>query len=383
VSPSNQDCGKTDVAAIRIHRWVRRNLITPLAIQMAEPKQVGESPAFSVADALKNPQRILLVPDSRPGGLFIGASKFWAIRERYPDASLDLLAHRKKDYIAAEIPFIDKVILYDNFLLPLGPRRREVITALRSRDYDLAFCFCTDEDFCPTYFCYKSGAHVRVGFRKDDTPFFNIRIVPGETPAYEPDRLSLLLDLLGIPEAREGVSWTVSEEGAKKIRDRFLVGGHTDDRYVGIDVSAAPNEGLSVKQWLAIAQAAANRARVLIFFNYQERKEANQIKEALGQKALMFQNEDLPRQVVLIGLCDQVVAANTDIFHLAVAMGRPVIGLFDEEQARRWVPRDRPNVDLCVLSDLRSMGVSELDSQFREKLSPRSPVTGSTEFAEP
>ena len=108
---------------------------------MAEPRPADIGPAFSVADALQNPQRILLVPDSRPGGLFIGASKFWAIRERYPNASLDLLAHRKKEYIAGEIPFIDNVILYDNFLLPLGSRRREVISSLRKREYDLAFCF--------------------------------------------------------------------------------------------------------------------------------------------------------------------------------------------------------------------------------------------------
>ena len=302
------------MSPIRLQHWIRRTLVTPLAKQMTEPSQ-AES-AFSVADVLQNPQRILLVPDSRPGGLFIGASKFWAIRERYPEASLDLLAHRKKHYIAGEIPFIDNVILYDNFLLPIGPRRREVIASLRERRYDLAFCFCTDEDFCPIYFCYKSGASIRVGFRKDDTPFFNIRIVPGEAPAYEPDRLSLLLNLLGIPEAREGVSWTVSDEGARKIRDRFLVGGGPDDRYVGIDVSE-PNEGLAVKHWLTIARVAAKNARVLIFFNYHERKEANKIKEALGQRALMFQNEDLPRQVALIGACDRVIAANTDIFHLA------------------------------------------------------------------
>jgi len=369
------------VAPLRLNHWMRRNLVTPLAVQMAEPRP-GDDPTFSVADALQDPKRILLVPDSRPGGLFIGVSKFWAIRERYPGASLDLLAHREKGYIAGEIPFIDNVILYDNFLLPLGPRRWEVVSSLRKREYDMAFCFCTDEDFCPIYFCYKSGARIRVGFRKDETPFFNIRIVPGETPAYEPDRLSLLLDLLGIPEAREGVSWTVSEEGARKIRDRFLVGGDADDRYVGIDVSAPPCDGLNGKQWLTIARAAARSARVLIFFNYRERKEANQIKEALGQKALMFQNEDLPRQVALIGACDRVIAANTDIFHLAVSMGRPVIGLFDTEQASRWVPRDRPNIDLCVLEDLKSMGASDLDSQFRQKLGPSESVAGRTELAE-
>ena len=357
--------------AVRVPSWVQKTILHPLALQIATPwNQPDNSPAFSVADALRDPKRILLIPDSQPGGIFIGASKFWAIRERYPNASLDLLAHTKKEFIAKEIPFIDETILYDNFILPLGPRRREVIDRLNRRDYDLAFCFSHMDDFCPAYYCYKSGARVRIGFQSGEMAFFNIRIVPKKGATYEPDRLSLLLDILGIPESKEGVSWSVSEAGGRKIRDRYLVGSKSGERLLGLDVSTALGDAPTTKQFMTIAKAATEpvNTRVLIFFNYEERKEANRIKDALGPKALMFQNEDLPRLVVLLEACDEIVAGNTDIFHLAVSMGRPVTGIFSKKQLPRWAPNEKPGVEILDLDSLKSRSTSEISRMFCGKL---------------
>jgi ADP-heptose:LPS heptosyltransferase len=350
--------------------WFQRAILHPLALQIASPRKPAEdAPAFSVADALRDPKRILLIPDNQPGGIFIGASKFWAIRERYPDAALDLLVHTKKEFIAKELPFIDQTILYDNFVLPFGPRRREVIDQLAAREYDLAFCFSHSEDFCPAYYCYKSGAQVRIGFQSGEIAFFNIRIVPKTEAAYEPDRLSLLLDILGIPESKEGVSWSVSREGARKIRDRYLVGSREGERLIGLDVSTALGDTPTSKQFLTIAKAVTELAntRVLIFFNYEERKEANQLKESLGPKALMFQNEDLPRLVVLLEVCEEIIAGNTDIFHLAVSMGRPVRGVFSKDQMPRWAPpKETEGVKILDLDNLRTLSVSEISTLFRE-----------------
>jgi ADP-heptose:LPS heptosyltransferase len=357
---------------LSIPSWVRKSVLHPLALQIATPKdKTDDSPAFSVAEALQDPKRILLIPDNQPGGIFIGASKFWAIRERYPNASLDLLAHSKKEFIAREIPFIDETILYENFVFPFGLRRREVIDRLAGRDYDLAFCFSNIDDFCPAYYCYKSGARVRIGFQSGEVAFFNIRIVPKTEATYEPDRLSLLLDILGIPESKEGVSWSVSEEGGRRIRDRYLVGNRSGERLVGLDVSTALGETPTTKQFLSIAKSVTQTAntRVLIFFNYEERKEANHIKEALGPKALMFQNEDLPRLVVLLEACDRIVAGNTDIFHLAVSMGRPVTGVFSGEQVPKWAPAESEDVRILDLERLKTLPAAEI-ARFLEAGEP-------------
>ncbi|MBS10992.1 MAG: hypothetical protein CME19_05230 [Gemmatimonadetes bacterium] len=343
--------------------WVQKSVLHPLALQIATPRNiVDDSPAFSVADALQDPKRILLIPDNQPGGIFIGASKFWAIRERYPNASLDLLADRKKEFIARELPFIDETILYENFVLPFGPKRKEVVDRLNGRDYDLAFCFSNIDDFCPAYYCYKSGARVRIGFQSGENAFFNIRIVPKTEATYEPNRLSLLLDILGIPESTEGVSWSVSEKGARRIRERYLVGSKSGERLVGLDVSTALGETPSTKQFLSIAKSATQtpNTRVLIFFNCEERKAANQIKEALGPRALMFQNEDLPRLVVLLESCERIIAGKTDIFHLAVSMGRPVTGLLTQDQVPQWAPPERPGVQIVDIDALKSVGPGEI-----------------------
>tara|TARA_Y100001934_G_C12238481_1_gene719093 strand:+ start:19 stop:1125 length:1107 start_codon:yes stop_codon:yes gene_type:complete len=348
---------------VTIPNWIQKSVLHPLALQIATPREKpAESPAFSVADALQDPKRILLIPDNQPGGIFIGASKFWAIRERYPNASLDLLAHQKKEFIARELPFVDQTILYENFILPLGGGRRGVIDRLKERDYDLAFCFSNIDDFCPAYYCYKSGARVRIGFQSGEMAFFNIRILPKTEATYEPDRLSLLLDILGIPESKDGVSWSVSQEGARKIKDRYLVGSKSGERLIGLDVSTALGETPGTKQFLSIAKAATSKpnTRLLIFFNYEERKEANQIKEALGPKALMFQNEDLPRLVVLLESCERIIAGNTDIFHLAVSMGRPVTGIFSPEQIPKWAPTDSADSKILEIETLKNTPTAKL-----------------------
>ena len=351
--------------------WLQKTVLHPLALQIASPKNPDEDvPAFSVADAIRAPKRILLIPNNEPGGLFIGASKFCAIKERYPEASLDLLTHTKKGFAAKGLPFIDETILYDNFTLPLGPRRREVIGRLKSREYDLAFCFSHGEDFCPAYYCYKSGAKVRIGFQSREIAFFNIRIVPKAGSTYEPNRLSLLLDILGIPESKQGVSWSVSPDGTRKIRDRYLIGGREGERLIGLDVSTSQGDTPTSKQFLAIARAVTKlpNTRVLIFFNYDERKEANQLKESLGSKALMFQNKDLPRLVVLLESCEEIISGNTDIFHLAVSMGRPVVGVFSKDQVSRWAPPEKPEgAKIVDLDTLRTMSVSEISKLFEKK----------------
>ncbi len=330
--------------------WLKQKLISPLALRLSAPgKDDLSQPAFSVAEALKAPENLLIIPDGRPGGLFLGASQFWAIRHRYPDASITLLVRTQKEYIAREIPFVDEVISYDDFLLPLGNKLKEVIRRLREHKFDIAFCFSGEENLCPASLCYKSGAQIRIGFQRDDFPFFNIRIVPKSGTCYEPGRLSLIPETLGIPQVKERVSWSVSEAGAKKIRDRYLVGRSPEEQFVGLDISSA-NHRPAFKQVLHLAQLIISlpNTRALVFFGYEERKHANRIREELGQKVLLFQTDDLPKIVALLEACHQLVTWNTDLFHLAVSMGLPITGIFSAKDKERWVPEDHPGMEILT-----------------------------------
>ena len=356
--------------------WLRRWLVHPLALRLSSESD-RDQPAFSVAAALKGPKSILIIPDGRAGGLFLGASQFWAIRQRYPDSEITLLVQAQKQYIAREIPFVNNVLVYEDFLLPLSGKTRDVVRRLTESAFDIAFLFSTEESLCPAYYCYKSGAHIRIGFQRDDFPSVNVRIVPRPEPCYESERLALLLRTLGIPQVREHVSWSVSRETAKRIRDRFLVARKPDERFVGLDVSSSSGSRPTPKQLLAIAEQTSKLpdARTLVFFDYRERKTANRIKDALGPRALLFQTDDLPKLVALLEVCDRLIACNTDLFHLAMSMGRPVTGILSAPDVLRWVPPEREGVDILEYEVLKHWSPHQVGDAMKQRALPAEPVS--------
>ncbi len=336
--------------------WLRQKLINPIACRLSSAQQPSvPDTAFSVTQTLKAPKSILIVSDSRAGALFLAASQFWAIRNCYPNAHICLLARNDREFIAREIPFVNQVIIYHDFLLPFGTQMRETVKQLQTQPFDLAFCFSSEPNFCPAYLCFKSGARIRIGFQREDLPFFNVRIVPRTEEYYEEQRLSLLLHTLGIPQVKERVSWSVSKESAQKIQQRFLVGRKTSETFVALDVSSSNGERPSAKQFLEIAQATAKNVRLLVFFNFPERKIAHHIREHLGQQVLIFETDDLPKIVALLETCHHLIACNSDLFHLGVSMGLSVKGIFSAADIPKWAPsQSSKNVEIFDVEQLKT-----------------------------
>ena len=349
--------------------WLRQKLINPLVWHLSGGREDRQQ-AFSVSDILKAPGRILVIPDGRPGGIFLGASQVRAIRQRYPESQIVLLVRHEKAYIAREFPFVDEVLTYEEFLLPFGGRQRETVRQLQDRAFDIAFCFSTEENICPASLCYKSGAQLRVGFQRDDFPFFNVRIIPREEASFELDRLALILNTLGIPQVKERVSWSVSKEGAKKIRDRFLVGRKPAEQFLGLDISRDGGNKPSDKQLQALAEVLAGQenTRLLVFFDYAARSGANKIKEVLGQKVLLFQGDDLPRLVALLESCTHLFAPNSDLLHLAISKALPTTAFLTREEKLRWIPPDSKQLEILSLGGFEDWNASQLSSAVTRAL---------------
>jgi len=352
--------------------WLRENLLNPMAFRLSSVQKPSvPDAAFSVSQVLKAPLRILVIADSRPGALFMAASQFWAIRNHYPDAQICLLARADRAFIAREIPFVDQVLTYEDFWLPFGAPLRQVVQSLQKEPFDLAFCFSTEPHFCPAYLCYKSGARIRIGFQRDHFPFFNIQIVPKSAEEYEEQRLSLMLRTLGIPQVQERVSWSISRESAQKIQNRFLSGRKPHERFVALDVSTPSGQRLPDKQFLEIAKAIVEEtaSRLLVFFNFNERKIAHQIQDLVEQHALLFETDDLPKIVALLSACDRTIACNTDLFHLSVSMDLPTQGIFSTPDVSHWVPASQRNIDIFNIETLKSW----TPEQVRQAVCPVAP----------
>ncbi len=325
-----------------------------------------EGPAVSIASLLENPHKILIIPELCAGGLFLGAPKFRAIRNRYPRAEVSLLTDARREYIAREMPFVDDVILCNDFVVPVGARLRDLGERLQRREFDIALCFGSPESFRPAYLCYRSGGKLRVGFHTEDVPFFNFRIVPQRDVRYEADRLSLLLRTLDIAEGDGKLGWSASPEGAGKVLDRYLGGRRDQERLVGIDTSSGIGPPLSFRQWQTIVRAVDETYRAVIFFDFEQRHVANRLKETLGQRALLFQTDDLPRTVALMEACDGFIAGNTDLFHLAVTIGLPTVGILSEGDIPRWAPADERHVRVVGRTRLKEGAGAQIVGMLSE-----------------
>jgi ADP-heptose:LPS heptosyltransferase len=347
--------------------WLRQNLFNPVAYRLSSVQKPNDS-TFSVAQVLKSPNQILIAADSHPGAIFLAASPIWAIRNHYPNAQICLLARNDRAFIAREIPFVDRVVIYEDFLLPLGGKLREAIDQLQTPPFDLAFCFSTESSFCPAYLCYKSGAQIRIGFQRENFPFFNIRIVPKPNETYEEQRLSLLLRTLGIPQVKERVSWSVSKESAEKILNRYLVGRKPDEQFIALDVSHTEGHRPSPKKFQEIAESILQnnkQARLLVFFDFLQRKTAQQIKETLGPRVLLFETDDLPKIVALLTACQYIIACNSDLFHLGTAMGLPIKGFFPTDDLARWISPNNKNVETFDPETAKNWSPDQMQKAFQ------------------
>ena|GEM_PF-1061120 len=352
----------------------RRYLVNPIAGRLARDRSgTANTEAFSISESLKAPRKILIVPDARPGGIFLAAPHIWAIRHHYPNAHLGMLVRSDREYIAREIPFLNDRIVYEEFSVPFGGKASSAVEQVEKAGVDVAFCFSTEDSIAPTYLCGKSRAGVRIGFQRADSTHLNIQVVPREDAVYETHRLALLPRILGIPEAEDRVSWSVSDDGARRIQERFLVGRRKGERFVALDISSTADQRPSMRHYQAFAKALLKdkNTRLVLFFDQEASKSANQdaveIRKSFGARVLPIQADELPKVVALLAACDLLVAANTDLFHLAVSVSLPVLGILPNGEVGRWAP-NAPTVHAYPESAVREWGTEGFASALEKAL---------------
>jgi len=308
---------------------------------------------------LKDARKILILPNDRIGGLFIGAPVYKAIRQSYPSARIQLLVDEKKATIARQIPFIDGIVTAGLENPVWSPAFKDLGNELWKEGFDLAFCLGSDCSFRLAQLCRVSGARLRVGFKREGIDSYNIEIVLQSTGEYEREQCFKMLRLLGLEGSGE-IRWTLAEDKAQKIRARYMDDNTGRSRVVGIDLSRGESRGLSNRQLDDIVGRVVERgARAMLFFSLAERKQVNYLKETYGNRAILFEQDDLASVAALIQGCRTLISCNTDLLHLAISLQVPVVGLFDEDP-QRWVGTGNNRVKVVRAQDLRAMSITQV-----------------------
>ena len=117
------------------------------------------------------PRRILILQLQQLGDSVVFSPTLRAIRERFPDAELDLLTSPIASQLYAKSPYPSRIFRADRWgtrehgtrLLPLVP----LIRKLRARRYDWVIADATQHSFKYSLIAFAIGAPVRIGFDVD------------------------------------------------------------------------------------------------------------------------------------------------------------------------------------------------------------------------
>ncbi len=277
-----------------------------------------------------------------------------AIRGRWPDAEIAILARPWVADLYRGQGYTDRILTYENKGVHKGFWGRErLAAALHHEKFDAALLF--QNAFEAAWLAWRARVPERIGYARDGRSWFLTRAIPipakGEAPGHEAYYYLELLRRAGWIERLpliDEIGIAVREEDREKALDRLLAGGVRKNA-VRIAFAAGAAYG-SAKCWeperyaaLADQLIATFDADVILFGAPQESGMAARILGAMRRRAFNLVGAtkigELP---ALLSSCRLFIGNDSGAMHVAGAVGVPVIAIFgptDPQGTRPLTPQ--------------------------------------------
>lgn len=299
--------------------------------------------------------KILIVKTSSLGDIIHAFPVLNYIREFYPMAAVDWVVDARFRELLDAHPLVNRVIGIDFKGMKRGIKAFvsafwQARSALRKTRYDVVFDLQGNT---------KSGlilsqvsSPVKIGFGKKTVPewpnllFTNKRFDPPEARNIREDYVYLLekyfhklcpRDLfekpIGLKITQEGCKVVASllEHPALKRKKKVLVCPGTAWRNKQPAFQA-------LKEMLELMQRTADAAFIFAWGSLEEKIEATQLSEGLGEGSVVVDKLELCVLQHLMGKVDLVVAMDSLALHLAGTTATPTYGLFGPSLALKYNP---------------------------------------------
>lgn len=320
------------------------------------------------------PQRLksfLIVRNDRLGDALLALPAIAALRSAHPDARISFLASHSIAPLISCVAGVDAVFeASDRDSGKLAPQLRQA---------RIAAAFCLRATFTNARLLVRAGIPCRVGTSRRWYSFLFTDRVPLRrrgSDLHEADLNLALLGALGIPPADFFLRFNLPSNALGR--------GSTILTEAGVGASQSfvilhPGTGGSAREWptshfRALAQhLSAKGFRIVVTGSQSEAEKCDEVAGA--QFINLCGKTDIVLLAAVIARSALLAAGSTGPLHLAVALGRPVVGLYPPVAdclPHRWGPYGHPEwalvpeVGLC--SRCRSGEIS--DCRCMEQLSP-------------
>ncbi len=275
-----------------------------------------------------------------------------ALREKFPESKITLVASPINYEAVQHNPFVDEVLNFDKVkFLKSPPNFLQFIKKIRS-NFDIAIVPSTVSiSSTSNFIAYLSKAKIRIGPKSIDgkeniTSFlFNYQIVLDWTKEEKKHQTERNLDIVrpfGIDTDDLSVVIPYFEED-KKFAEEFLREREKFNCVIGYH----PGAGKVKNRWsaknfaqLAIKLSEKFNALTLITAGPMDETPVREMLTHINGKIkyLLLKNERITRVIAVIDSIELLITNDTGIMHVAGATKTPVISLFGPTNPYQWAP---------------------------------------------
>ena len=293
----------------------------------------------------------------RIGDMIIATVAFRAIKEKYPDAELHILAGRQNSAVIENNPDIDKIRILDKSPLKLI----RLIRSIRQEKFD----YYIDPKDHPSTESVKlaafSGARVKIGFNKLGSKTFDHTVASNKEnyDLHFSNRCINTLEHIGIKSySSSSKPLLFPKKQSLEKAEKILV--EIDDRpIVFINVSASNAERMfSAEKWSALINHILkirhkSEYKIVINAAPSEKHIADELKNKFPE-IIVPDSKSMDEVIALAGLISErnpksfMITPDTSLVHIASAFNMPIIAVYNgrEEVFKKFSPlSDR---QICV-----------------------------------
>lgn len=283
------------------------------------------------------PKRILIIDNAKIGDLICATPVFRAIKEKYPDSYLVVLAIPRVEEILQNNQRIDKLIIAS---LNSGLGVKKTLTLFRKiKKENFNACINLVPGTLNFILPFLAGISLRVTSVNDEMGFFYraLSILAGQRLIYKKDVLSVwhyldLLKFLGIKNnnlAKEVfVDASAQKKAAEFLAERGII---ATDVVVGLCLSA----GNKIKEWgtenfakLANEISRCYNFKIMAIGGPADESLLKQFKQQAGENAIITYNDfSLKELPALIKKFNYFISVDTGPLYIANALGVPVVDI--------------------------------------------------------
>ncbi len=299
---------------------------------------------IEVYQEVRKKKKILIIKLGAMGDLVLSVPSLRMIRNRFPEASITLLADKKLAPILGACPYLNDMILIDRKKLAQPLYFLKVSKRIRQEGFDLSVDFQNNKW---TYLlAYLGGVVQRFGFARKGFGFLLNRPDKTFDIADSPIRHQFrILSKLGVQKLDEHLELWPPPASLERIKELLgTLGPDANTKFIGFVMGSSPN--WPSKRWpLASFQKLAERLlavgdhRIILIGSPGETDLCEAFQSVPPEKVLNLIGktslEDLPALFKYLHL---VITGDTAPLHVAAAMGVPTVAFFGPTDPKRHAP---------------------------------------------